>query len=101
VPFQHFPPRRHERQAIREKFDYEDHIPIATLLARTRKIIPKKDDRYYDEIARGFGNGALRAPATPMSDSELACAIADFLKEAPSAEAVSSLGRRLDPSSPL
>ena len=53
----------------------------------------------YLEIVRGFGNGALRAPATPMSDSELASAISDFLKESPSAEAVSSLGRRFDPSS--
>ena len=31
-----------------------------------------------------------------MSDGELARAIADFMKDAPSAEAVSSLGRRLN-----
>ena len=64
-------------------------------------IIPGRHDRHYDEIVRGFGNGALRAPATPMSDSELARAIADFLEDSPSAETVSSLGRRFDPSSPL
>jgi hypothetical protein len=34
-----------------------------------------------------------------MSDRELSEAIADFLKKAPPSEAVSSLGRRLDPSS--
>jgi hypothetical protein len=76
-------------------------MPIAALLGRIRKIIPKQGGRHYDEIVRGFGNGALHAPATPMSDSELARAIADFLQESPSAEAVSSLGRRFDPSSPV
>jgi hypothetical protein len=83
------------------KFDEEDQMPIAALLGRIRKIIPGGDERHYDEIVRGFGNGALRPPVTPMSDSELARAIADFLKDAPSAEAVSSLGRRFDPSSPV
>jgi hypothetical protein len=34
-----------------------------------------------------------------MSDQELSRAIAEFLKDAPSTEAVSSFGRRLDPSS--
>ena len=60
-------------------------LPIATLLARIRKLIPNRHDDHYDEIARGFGNGALRAPATPMSDHELSRAIAEFLKDAPSA----------------
>ena len=76
-------------------------MPIAALLSRIRSIIPRRHDRHYDEIVRSFGNGALRAPATPMSDPELARAIADFLKDSPSAESVSSLGRRFDPSSPL
>jgi hypothetical protein len=35
-----------------------------------------------------------------MSDRELARAIAEFLKDAPSAKSVSNLGRKLDPSSP-
>lgn len=76
-------------------------MPISALLARIRKLIPRRDDRHYDEIVRGFGNGALRAPPTPMSDRELSRAIADFLRDAPSAEAVSNLNRRLDPSSPV
>ena len=76
-------------------------MPIAALLARIRKLIPKRDDSHYDEIVRSFGNGALRPPAAPMSDRELADAIADFLKDSPSAESVGSLDRRIDPSSPL
>jgi len=75
-------------------------LPIAALLARIRKLIPKRDDSHYDEIVRSFGNGALRPPAAPMSDRELADAIADFLKDSPSAESVGSLDRRIDPSSP-
>jgi hypothetical protein len=34
-----------------------------------------------------------------MSDGELARAIAEFLRDTPSATAISNLGRRLDPSS--
>ena len=77
----------------------EIQLPISALLARIRKLIPKQNDRHYDEIVRAVGVGHLRAPATPMSDGELARAIADFVRDAPSAETVSSLGRRFDPSS--
>jgi hypothetical protein len=71
-------------------------MPISTMLARIRKLIPRRQDARYDEIVRGFEAGALRAPASPMSDRELSRAIADFLKEAPSVDAVSSLGRKFD-----
>jgi hypothetical protein len=71
-------------------------MPISTMLARIRKLIPRRQDARYDEIVRGFKAGALRAPASPMSDRELSRAIADFLKEAPSVDAVSSLGRKFD-----
>jgi hypothetical protein len=74
-------------------------LPVSALLARIRKLIPAPRHDHYEEIVRGFGNGALRPPPTPMSDRELARAIAEFLREAPSAENVSSLGRKLDPSS--
>jgi hypothetical protein len=77
----------------------EVQLPISALLARIRKLIPRHKDRHYDEIVRGFGVGALRTPVSPMSDGELARAIADFLKDSPSAETVSSLGRRFNPSS--
>ena len=52
-------------------------MPISALLARIRKLIPAQDD-HYEEIVRGFGNGALRPPPSPMSDRELARAIAEF-----------------------
>lgn len=76
-------------------------MPISALLARIRKLIPVNYDDHYEEIVRGFGNGALRPPPVPLSDRELSLAIADFLKQAPSVETVGTLGRRLDPSSPL
>jgi len=74
-------------------------MPISALLARIRKLIPHQQDNRYDEIVRGFDEGALRTPVSPMSDRELSRAIADFLKDARSAEAVRDLGRRLDPPS--
>jgi hypothetical protein len=76
-------------------------VPISALLARIRKLIPINCEDHYEEIVRGFCNGALRPPPTQMNDRELSRAIADFLKDAPSVEAVGTLGRRLDPSSPL
>lgn len=76
-------------------------MPISALLARIRKLIPRRDDDHYEEIVRGFGNGALRAPPTPMSDHELSRVIAEFLKEEPSVDTVGTLGRRFDPSSPI
>jgi hypothetical protein len=69
------------------------------LLSRIRRLIPRSNDRHYDEIVRNFGVGALHQPPAPMSDRELARAIAEFLKECPSAKTVASLDRRLDPSS--
>ncbi|MHC2578991.1 hypothetical protein ACVI1J_009280 [Bradyrhizobium diazoefficiens] len=76
-------------------------MPISALLARIRRLVPGSGDRHYDEIVRNFGVGALRPPPTPMSDGELARAIAEFLREQPSSESVATLGRRLDPSSRL
>ena len=77
----------------------EFNMPISALLARIRKLIPRRNDAHYDEIVRNIGGGALRPPPSPMSDRELSKAIAEFLKDRPSAENVSSLGRKLDPSS--
>jgi hypothetical protein len=71
------------------------------LLARIRRLIPASRKSHYEEIVHGFSLGTLRPPPTPMSDAELARAIAEFLKEAPSTETVAHLGRRLDPSSKL
>ncbi|MEY9121363.1 MULTISPECIES: hypothetical protein [Bradyrhizobium] len=79
----------------------EESLPLSALLARIRKLVPKSEDEHYDEIVRNFGVGTLRPPPTPMSDRELAQAIAEFLKEQPSSESVATLGRRLDPSTRL
>ncbi|SEN86496.1 hypothetical protein [Bradyrhizobium sp. OK095] len=76
-------------------------MPISALLARIRRLVPRSSDEHYDEIVRNFGVGALRPPATPMTDGELARAIAEFLKHSPSSESVATLGRRLDPTTPL
>ncbi|MBR0845525.1 hypothetical protein JQ607_35505 [Bradyrhizobium liaoningense] len=76
-------------------------MPIAALLARIRRLVPASDDGHYEEIVRNFSVGALRPPPTPMSDGELARAIAEFLKKTPSSESVAALSRRLDRSSPL
>ncbi|WP_247802351.1 hypothetical protein [Bradyrhizobium sp. 191] len=79
----------------------EEFLPLAALLARIRRLVPRSDDQHYDEIVRSFGDGTLRPPPTPMTDGELARAIAEFLKEQPSSKSVAVLGRRLDPSSPV
>lgn len=76
-------------------------MPISALLSRIRKLVPQHHDKHYQEIVHGFGIGTLRPPPRPMSDGELARAIADFLREAPSARTVSLLGRKLDPSAGL
>ena len=76
-------------------------MPISALLARIRRLVPKTRDQHYEEIVRNFGIGALRPPATPMSDGELARAIAEFLEKQPSSESVATLARRIDPSTPL
>jgi hypothetical protein len=74
-------------------------MPISALLARIRRLIPRQNDAHYDEIVRNIGVGRFRPPSSPMTDRELSRAIAEFLKNAPSAENVNSLGRRLNPSS--
>ncbi|MGY3467236.1 hypothetical protein ACVW0I_004107 [Bradyrhizobium sp. LM6.11] len=79
----------------------EEKMPISALLARIRRLLPGSGNEHYDEIVRNFGVGTLRPPPTPMSDGELARAIAEFLKETPSSSSVATLGRRIDPSSPL
>jgi hypothetical protein len=80
---------------------WEERLPISALLARIRRLVPNTNEQHYDEIVRNFGVGALRPPPTPMTDGGLARAIAEFLKATPSTETVATLGRRLDPSSPL
>ncbi|WP_245330555.1 hypothetical protein [Bradyrhizobium sp. AS23.2] len=68
--------------------------------ARIRRLVTKSGDQHYDEIVGYFGVGALRQPPSPMSDVELARAIAEFLEETPSSQSIATLSRRLNPSSP-
>ena len=74
-------------------------MPIAAPSARIRKLIRREIDPHYDEIDRGFGIGELCTPASSMRDRELSRAIDDLICDAPSAEAVSSLGRKFNPTS--
>lgn len=99
--WQHSSPSAKRKDMDQGQATKEARLPIPTLLARIRRLIPGRQADHYEEIVRGFGNGVLRPPPTPMSDRELAQAIAEFLKDTPSAENVSSLGRKLDPSTPV
>jgi hypothetical protein len=92
---------QHSVPSARGHYGREIKFAISGLLARFRRLVPSQKDGHYEEIVRGFGNGALRPPVTPMTDRELGQAIAEFLAQAPSAEAVSNLGRRIDPTSRL
>jgi hypothetical protein len=53
-------------------------LPIAALLARIRKLIPRHNDRHYDEIVHGFWSGRAANAGTPMNDHELSQVIAGF-----------------------
>lgn len=74
-------------------------MPISALLARIRKLIPRRQHHQHQEIVRGFEDGALRASRKPMSDRELSRAIAEFLKKAPTSGSVGRFSRKLDPPS--
>jgi hypothetical protein len=96
--------RRQENTKRRRRAGNKEEVralPISALLARIRKFVPRRHDKHYEEIVRGYGNGALRAPPTPLSDHELSRAIAEFLRDAPSVDSVGALGRRPDPTSRL
>jgi hypothetical protein len=53
---------------------------------------------HYDAIDRDIESGALRQPAYPMTDSELAAAIAELVATTPSDTSRASLNRRFNPS---
>jgi hypothetical protein len=59
-------------------------MPFREFLGRIRKLIPSESDGHYTSISRDLESGALRQPVKPMSDRELAHAIAEFRKSAPS-----------------
>jgi hypothetical protein len=59
-------------------------MPFREFLGRIRQLIPLESDGHYRSISRDLESGALRQPVQPMSDRELAHAIAEFRKSAPS-----------------
>jgi hypothetical protein len=71
-------------------------MPVPTLLSRIRKLIELSDDDRYSEIAAGFAEGSLRAPASPMSDRELGEAISEFMARRSSYEATEQLAKRFN-----
>lgn len=52
-------------------------IPFTAFLARIRKLIIADDLEHCTAIERGFRDGSLRQPVSPMSDAELGEAIAE------------------------
>jgi hypothetical protein len=71
-------------------------MPIRTLLARIRRLVPSTNDDRYEQIADGFAEGTFRAPVTPMTDQQLAAAISEFLKNAPGHETNKILSGHFD-----
>jgi hypothetical protein len=72
-------------------------MPFRGFLARIRKLLPLDLDIHYASIAKDLQSGALRQPVQPMSDRELAAAIAEFQKTTPSAASSKTLGNAFNP----
>lgn len=72
-------------------------MPFSAILARIRKLILVHESEHYAAIERGFRDGSLHQPVNPMSDAELAEAIAEFTNKQPSAGSIKTLGGRFNP----
>jgi len=72
-------------------------MPFTAFLARIRKLIIADDSEHYAAIERGFRDGSLRQPVNPMSDAELAEAIAEFTKGHPTDGNMKILDDRFNP----
>jgi hypothetical protein len=72
-------------------------MPYRDFLARIRSLLSSDFDAQYTSISRDLESGALRQPVQPMSDKELADAIAEFRKSAPSAASSARLARAFNP----
>jgi hypothetical protein len=83
---------------VAPQFKAAEHaMPFRDFLLRVRKLIPLDDDEHYKSIARDLESGFFRQPVQPMSDSELASAIAEFRKAAPTAASRGALGDAFNP----
>ena len=72
-------------------------MPFRNFLARIRKLLPLESDIHYASISKSMESGTLRQPVQPMSDRELAEAIAEFRKTVPSAASRKTLGIAFNP----
>lgn len=72
-------------------------MPFRQFLARIRELISTDHQEHYMAISRDLEIGALRQPAQPMSDSELAAAMAEFVKHRPSDASRDALNARFNP----
>ena len=72
-------------------------MPFRDFLARIRKLIPLDDSEHYKSIAKDLESGFFRQPVQPMSDNELARAIAEFRKAIPSVATRGTLGDAFNP----
>ena len=72
-------------------------MPFSAILARIKKLILVDEAEHYAAIERSFGDASLHQPVNPMSDAELAKAIAEFTKTKPSAGSIKILGWRFNP----
>jgi len=74
-------------------------MPFRTFLARIRKLIPTSQEDRYTKIEEGFVNDSLSHPIGPMSDGELAKAIAEFVKKPKSQASLDALNDAFNPKS--
>jgi hypothetical protein len=72
-------------------------MPFSAIRARIKQLILVDEAEHYAAIERGFQDGSLRQPVTPMTDAELAKAIAEFTKTQPSSGSVKTLDGRFNP----
>ena len=68
-------------------------------IQRARKLIPTSQENRYTEIEEGFVNNSLTHPIGPMSDGELAKAIAEFVKKPKSQASLDALNDTFNPKS--
>ncbi|MDR6659749.1 hypothetical protein J2W51_002319 [Tardiphaga robiniae] len=72
-------------------------MPFSAILGRIRKLLLVDEAEHYAAIERGFQDGSLKQPVTPMSDAELAEAMAEFTKTQPSPGSIKTLGQHFNP----
>ena len=72
-------------------------MPFSAILGRIRKLLLVDEAEHYAAIERSLWDGSLHQPVTPMSDAELAKAIAEFTQTKPSSGSIRTLNGRFNP----